>query len=435
MESNPLSDILQRSDGKADIIHEYLETIEYAPYPDDLDGITAGYIANQLYHPRRPLRQTVIIIPVAAASEQSTIGHALDEYGRQTPLQPFSVVLGLNYSSEEQTAGTDTLPIPVEKTIENLRQARRRHPDLDIRTSYTEYSSARIGAIRRDLWNGVLMTYRSDGISQTDEMVGINHDIDLVHLPRLYTAVIQRRSLDPRLAQTPTFTQLRHAWDPNHPRTSRAVFWRDFVLSTEKNGYEAGAVIPMTFYAARGGFEAVRKTAEVHSLIGERAPNPILHTGYLSTSPRRYVERLPSHGFDKIWTNDSFGPDDTCREPDYVAHLPDLSQSDLIDFLYGAVKDDPITIFNNLEPIISREIAAKQILSGNISRKTATGLVTEYVSRRFAQKLRIASRVLQLCLPDGFTPTPPSFQIENYGYAVQAVTNHIVKDRHSDAIN
>lgn len=144
------------------------------------------------------------------------------------------------------------------------------------------------------------------------ELVGINHDIDLMRLPRLYIDAIQRRYENRIRAVGPAYAQTKHAFDPLHPLISRAVYWKDFVYSQAQIGYEAGAVIPMSLYALQMGFDSSHRTHEVGSLVG--STGRLIRTGHLETSPRRYVARLAANGFSRIWTDQSFGTTDGCRD-------------------------------------------------------------------------------------------------------------------------
>jgi hypothetical protein len=311
------------------IAQDYLESLS----ADDF--YHARSIAAAIDDPTRPLARTVVIIPVAAAQDAELIGHAMGEYSRQRSQRPFSVVLGLNIDTDNPTQDESHLQAALGQTV----AAKRAYPELDIRVSATTYQSPTIGKIRRNLWDGVLLAHQRQGISPTEEIVGLNHDIDLVHLPAYYLQAVQRRTSNPIRAVGPYFTRSRHAFDPTHPNSSRLITWNDFYHTMNEIGYEAAAVVPMSFYAAEGGFSSDRATHEVGSVI-KSSSFRLLRTGYLETSPRRLVTRLLDHDFPEIWTADSFGTADSCRDTSVVNSLPDLPADEVNRQLRTRINSD-----------------------------------------------------------------------------------------------
>ncbi len=412
-------------ENKAQIVDTYLSSLVGTTSPEFSDAVIPQEIADQITIPGKPLQRTVVIIPVAAISEQDTIGHAIDEYARQLPIEPFSIVLGLNVDVDKAEFAGMADPA-VARTLHNLHDAQKRHPALDIRSAYTEYCAPRIGEIRRDLWNGVLLAYRSDGMSASEEMIAINHDIDVERIPRRYISVIQKRYLGQWGCDTPNYAQTIHGWDAGHPNTSKAVLWTDFIYGASEIGYEAGAVIPMTFYASRGGFEAHRRTHEVASLTNGHIPNKLLRTGRLVTSPRRYIDRLPKAGVDRVWTSYSFGPEDLCRVPEYVADQADLSHDGLVQVLRKGVANDTPAMIEQMTPQLHDEIVQRGLLRPTSGHRTAKTIISNYVTERYTQKLRLAERVLEFCQPEGQT-LRKGLDIDSYSFDVERTTNILLK--------
>jgi hypothetical protein len=311
------------------IAHEYLESLS----ADNLHQ--ASLVADAIHDPARPLARTVVIVPVAAAQDSELISHAMGEYARQRPRQPFSVVVGLNVDTNTSPDSGAYLQVGMDQAA----AAQKAHPELDIRVSTTSYQSPTIGKIRRYLWDGVLLAHQRQGLSPTEEIIGLNHDIDLEHLPAYYLQAVQRRTANPVRAVGAFYTRSRHAFDPSHPNTSKLIAWNDFYHAMNENGYEAAAVIPMTFYATQGGFSADRATHEIGSVI-KSSPLKLQRTGYLVTSPRRLITRLLNHDFSEIWTPDTFGPADTCRDKAVVDNLPDLPADEVNRRLRMRVNSD-----------------------------------------------------------------------------------------------
>ncbi len=302
---------------RRDTIHSYLDGLNEA------DADMAEHIAGQLLQSGEPLTQTAVIIPVAAAQEANNVTHAISEYARQKPLEPFTLILGLN--SPALSSDTDN----VQATFAAVEQAKEDYPRMDIRSTYVEYGEPVIGEVRRDLWNGVATASRATGnFDDATEIIGINHDIDLVWMATTSIASIQQyyRRRDSRHIISPinypVGTRVKHAHSADHPNISRAVFWGDYVQRQAKHPYEAGVVIPMSFYADQGGFDASAKTYEVGKLTRNKHVGRLLPGTDTETSPRRYIDKMNDHGYD-IWSDDSFTAEDPCREDQDV---PDITR-------------------------------------------------------------------------------------------------------------
>jgi hypothetical protein len=284
-----------------DVSQAYLERLS------DSEREAADYFSRRLTD-AGPLASTVVIIPVAAQQESANIYHALSQYARQETDRSFTVVLGMN-SPENLTSPA------VQSSYSELNRARADFPNLDVRDVFKQYHDASIGMIRRDLWNGVMTAGMSGGIiNAQNDILGINHDIDLTALPRHYIRAVQGYIEDPLQRTIPTNTQIRHSYHPDFPNISRYVKWVDHLYAMMDIGYEAGTVVPMYAYAVQGGIDPTSVTNEINDLLGDSDLGPFIKSGKLQTSPRRYIARLAAHGPDNIWTNDSFGNNDSCRE-------------------------------------------------------------------------------------------------------------------------
>jgi hypothetical protein len=294
---------------RQEIVHNFLDNL------GDLDKAYANDIASQIASDR-PLAETVVIIPVAAHQEAAQIPTAIAQYARQLPVKPFSVVLGLNcadgYSDSSATAATR----------QAVQDAQNRYPDLDIRSSFVTYARPRIGAIRRDLWNGVIEASRRTGnFDSGREIVGINHDIDMLRLARAAIAKIQTRyeAIDRLQAKAtislPLGTKFKHAFSLEHPNISKAVAWQDFYIREAGFIYEAGVVFPISFYAHYGGIKREAFSGESLKLMraGYCYKPSVLKGTNTETSIRRFVHSMDQFGYD-IWLPGMFRAEDECRD-------------------------------------------------------------------------------------------------------------------------
>ena len=307
------------------VISDYLDRL------DETDSPIANDIAADLAS-TVPLAKTVVIIPVAAHQEAANIGRAVSEYARQIPAAPFTLVLGLNapFSAFDSKG--------INATMDAVEKAKRESPALDMRTTLVRYDEPIIGQVRRDLWNGVAVAARHAGHFAGDqEVIGINHDIDLIRLSKTCIASVQThyRQRDKRHLITPVSpasgTKVKHANSPAHPNTSRAVFWNDFVNRQIDGTYEAGLVIPMSSYAANGGFLKTARTNEVGQLAIVNRSRKLIRGTDTETSPRRYIAQIEHDGYD-IWSDDRFSAQDECRDQ---LSFPDISRPRMLDIIVG----------------------------------------------------------------------------------------------------
>jgi hypothetical protein len=286
-------------------------------------------VAASLRNDERPLASTVVLIPVAAHQEAHNIANAVAQYAHQDTDKPFSVLLHPN-------APADSDWMAAYGTYLEIQKAAKEYPHLDLRWTAPEfYDNPKIGAIRRTLWNAALLLAHVEGAFDRpgDEVIGLNHDIDVVRMSPRYIRRVQRRrdamqrQYDqlgiPETISTPSSTFVKHAYDPKLPNASKAAFWSDFVLyqTRPKVGYEGGLVVPFSRYAKVGGIAADAVIYETKAFTDGRVPHLIPGT-VLETSPRRYAQRLQeTNSLDRIWTEKSFGADDVCRSPNQLSDI------------------------------------------------------------------------------------------------------------------
>jgi hypothetical protein len=403
-------------------LHSYVNGLQQTEYD------IASNVADQVYLHGKPLADTFAIVPVAAGQEQSTVGPALDQYARQQPLRPFSVVLGFNTDH-----GTHHYLGPeVTASLAAADRAQARYPYLDIRTAFTAYDGEPIGARRRDIWNGVLMAALEDsGSAAARPLVGVNHDIDTVYMPHRYMGNVQRHMADPAHATLPAYTQIRHAWDAAHPNTSRIISWRDYTTLAAELAYEAGTVIPMQFYAHKGGFNPDDKLREVANLV-VKSPGlpPLIPTGTLLTSPRRMVYHLPDVPMDQVWTPETFLAEDPCRSAETVAAQPDLSDLTRSVLLRGQVERDVATILDGVDRKILHALPARiahlrkqGFRPDSIEEDVYRGVPTAVT--RYRRKLAAAERVFGLCL--GEPHNPRTFAFKTYKNRIRNLAHTILE--------
>lgn len=357
------------------------------------DKMAAIAIASQFQNSERPLSRWQVLIPVAAHQEATQIAPALEQYAAQQPKEPYSVLLSLNSPlGHAASAG-------VSDTVEAVGQAMRRYPELDVRYSMTFYESPTIGMIRRDLWNGALLARVNEGGYENGqpETIGLNHDIDIERLSPHYLAAIQNH-YQQREAKyafhnmhtviTPmTTTKLSHAPSSAHPNISKGAAWADFAARQAGQSYEAGMVFPFSHYADRGGFRANATTYETEPLFDRTRDIP---GASAQTSPRRYIDRL-QYGYGAIWTNETFGSNDECR--DQSAERPDLTSQELEAIVLSPSLDDQC---NNiaLRAIHQHFIESDQRLKLHNGALSSDELIGEMVGAVTSarRRLRIATR-------------------------------------------
>jgi len=283
-------------------------------YQETVLDYAEDFITDKTIHPYG------VLIPVAAHQEAGRIAKSMAEYAAQEDAEPTTIFLFLNYPS--YTANYDD----VNNCVEEVERAKSNHPELDIRYTIVGYPEPIIGEIRKDLWDAVLYAALHDGIYDTPdgEFIGINHDIDTERISKHYLRNVQNYYKEaqaelnasgvPQDAMKSRFTRVKHAYDfERYPNVSRGALWGDFVYrQSYRNGsYEEGLVVPLTYYALAGGFDATARTLETRNLIPpdkEGIPGTSM-----DTSLRRYVSRFGGYGYENLWTDDSFTANDDCR--------------------------------------------------------------------------------------------------------------------------
>lgn len=325
---------------------------QYAAKIDDESSI--HYDAEKLLEQGGSLAPYCVLIPVAAHQEPHMVYAALEQYARQTTTEPFSVVLSLNYP-----AGVDSRL--VSETVKEVERAKLDFPHLDVRTTGpTCYFDPTIGEIRCDLWDSVLVAGLSGGTIRPDQdMIGLNHDIDLIKLPRDYietmqaffktrqyiaSIVNQGIGLDENTAiiGTPRFTNVKHAYDPDHPNISLAVFWEDLLTKIRGGSYEAGTAVPFSWYAKQGGINPEDTESEVLNMIDNgRARVTKIKSSALETSSRRHVERLQTRTLSEIWGEGSFHATEDYR--DATTLVDDISRERMLELIWQSAEADLAT--------------------------------------------------------------------------------------------
>lgn len=297
---------------RREIVDDYTSTLTAR----DTEMATA--IAGQIQAPSTPLARTQVLIPVAAHQEAAQVPNTLEQYAHQQTDHPFTIILGLN-SPVSQVENPQ-----INHTLQAIEQAKRDYPELDVHTTMTVYEQPTIGMVRRDLWNGALLASRQQGYydNKDDEIIGINHDIDLISMSPRYIARVQQsydrqqHTSAGRTTATPLSvarTGIHHALSPDHPNISKGIFWSDFLRRQEKQSLEAGLIIPFSYYAQKGGFDQTTITHECAKITAGLARIDNIPGTTMRTSPRRYIDRL-HYGYGKIWTSETFGATDICRE-------------------------------------------------------------------------------------------------------------------------
>lgn len=371
-----------------------LETYLY-----DKSAEAAIPLARNLLRDDHPLCSSGVLIPVAAHQEAGRIAHSMHEYAAQEGAEPFSVILLLNYPADR---GYDSIA----ETIHEVELAKERHPELDIRYTSRFYEEPIIGQIRKDLWDATMYLAIHDGIydTPTGEFIAVNHDIDTEQIGRHYMRNIQKHYADSQNKFTkwgftsdplePRATQVKHFYPfDTHPNIARATLWADFKYRQySKDGcYEEGIVMPLSFYAAHGGFDPTARTYETHRPV-KHLPELLGIAGTpMNTSPRRYIERFGKAGYDQLWTDETFTANDACREsldtPDITrdeleAHIIDGFEYDL-DMICRRIYSDQI------QKLISRRADESQ----NSYALSHDELYTK-VEDLIRPRLRLASNVL-----------------------------------------
>ena len=335
-----------------------LSFYNYAPHPLERasvyigDGMdenardTAEQIARVLCREDKPIEQTVVLIPVAANQDAGHIFPAMREYARQRGCDPFTICLLLNYPIDSESDASDD---GRDECFQQIEQAEEEFPSLDIRAAEVGYSNgATIGQKRGDLWNATFMTAYIDGkFDEGLDVIGLNHDIDTTFISPHYMARVQQhyarrqaRALAvgaPHGVLPPVGTRVSHAVFDTHPHVGMVTRWIDntYFQHADHASYEAGLAIPFSHYAQRGGFNIDDITHET-ARFSPKGSLKHLTGAQLLTSPRRYIDRVGENGSQNIWTKESFGPEDACRD-----HLrPDITKEQAEDIIVDRLHDD-----------------------------------------------------------------------------------------------
>jgi len=359
----------------------------------------ANQLAADLHRDDRPLAHTVVLIPVAAHQEAHNIENAIAQYAHQQTDQPFSVLLHPNAPLEVDPAAT-------EATLAEIEKAKQTHPQLDIRTTPPEYyDRPTIGVIRRNLWNAALLLAHYEGAFDTvgNEVIGINNDIDIVRQSPRNIKHVQARTnkvqlVYERLGQPEAISRphgifVKHAYDPETPNTSRAVFWYDFCYAQlrSKGSYEAGLIIPFSYYAKHDGIQSDATLIETKSLIDGKNPGVIPGT-ILETSPRRFAQRLhDTNLLFNVWTESTFGANDECR----TSKAQDISRVKLKSLIHGSLNSSLdyffTTTVDRYEELFDTEVR------WNIKDKdTALDEFTQALDRKKRLVINVLTRIIEV---------------------------------------
>lgn len=284
--------------------------------PDHLSHATAT--AQSYEDTRRPMANTAVIIPVAAHQDSGYIYHCMSQYAEQKHADPFTIFLYLNHPDTGRRS-------EVHNSLHETARAAHDFPHLDIRASMATYENATIGEIRRDAWDGVLLLAYHEGALSEHDVLGLNHDIDTTYISPHYIARVQQfykqreaRARSVHIAYPPGLsvgTRVTHATLPTHPNVGKVTTWVDnsYFQAPHHISYEAGLVIPLSLYTLAGGFDAKDHNHETAwSTQGKYHRH--LTGAHLYTSPRRYIDRVHEHGINGIWTPETFGTSDACRD-------------------------------------------------------------------------------------------------------------------------
>lgn len=362
------------------------------------DRDTAANIAELFQDPNKPMADTAVLIPVAAHQDGRHIFNTMEQYANQRGCKPFTVFLHLN-------APLDTAPLEdVEFAIAETERAKKAFPQLDIRHDIMYYGEEAIGGIRRNLWNAAFLLAHHEGKTDSD-IIGMNHDIDTAYVSPHYVSRVQQYydNKRQRAAQIglqnfiarPTGTRVTHATLPGHPNVGKVTTWIDnsHFQDPKSFGYEAGLVIPFSYYSHQGGFRAHSKTHET-SWVYDFQNIPYLTGAHLYTSPRRYIDRLDEFGNNKIWTHDSFTHTDACRGELRKDITSDRAEELIHDRLYDDIMRQWLP--RAMRPIYS-SMEEKSIIQtlDQSERSDMVKAATEAVSSQLAKAERLLRRVIR----------------------------------------
>lgn len=375
--------------------------------------------------PDKPLAPVSAIIPIAAHQEASNIIPALSQYAKQQTEEPFSIVLYPNMPDDGDLG-------KALKTIDEIEEAKAMFPHLDIRSTELHINeNPQIGQLRRDVWGAtILLAYVQGAFDESDEFMGVNHDIDVMYMSPHYMRRIQEyrdRIRDRRKNHGITrdiplktmSTQMRHGFDTQFPNSSRVVGWVDFAhrQARDASAYDAGLVVPFAHYAQSGGFDGSRSIYETAPLRNsgetiQKIPGTAIHS-----SPRRYIERLRDHEISEIWSDGSFdahnayrednggGDISTARKESLVhasleAHVPYFflpefqSYNRTIDRLNGIVPEE--SILRHVRRLEPRKRLAMKVLREYVGSPKLAGIVdASYDIRAIARNHRRALKLVE----------------------------------------
>lgn len=378
-----------------ELIEAYLSRYDsFAPHNN---GITER-LADDFSQSDQPLANTLVLIPVAAHQEAANIKRAMALYAAQETREPFSVLLYMNHPKDADQES-------ISATITAAQRAQADHPGLDLRISHAREigTETTIGQLRNELWTAAARVGLKDGCFQASrDVIGLNHDIDLISLGRRHIDQVQayyqdevelRKRLDIGGLQ-PAYTRTRHAWSQPHPNISMFVALNDMMHLLSDSGYDASRVFPLSYFARAGGFYD-SNYGEVQ-IVPTSERIPLIPTSLLETSPRRYLARLALYGPENIWTpaKDSFTSSDEYRT---ATTFTDISQPQLYELVHNGanhmheiILDSIIETINHSTISIERPREAQELYDA----------VTAQIAKISLRKLRPMRRLLGSVLDD-----------------------------------
>lgn len=280
------------------------------------DTAQLDQMVEQLRRPDTPLNTTVVLIPVAAAQDHRLIYPALEQYAHAETPHPFTIALNLNQPASLDQDWTSVAQAEVDR-------ARQDFPGLDVRTMQRYYDAPTIGAIRKDLWDAAVeLAKQEEPFNDPSDYIGYNHDIDLIRLPPSY---LQRTQTTAFMNGAPLIsTPVRHYRSGQFPEADRITALFDFINSGVGEAYyEAGLIIPFGTYEMAGGFQPESNLRETHAISHSayirrfKRATTAAKSAPLYTSPRRLIQSIADETDpNDIWTDETFGANDSCRHAD-----------------------------------------------------------------------------------------------------------------------
>ncbi len=392
--SNPERSVPPEMPTSSQLVEDYLSRYDAL----GLDDEPTERLTEDFSKPDKPLANTLVLIPVAAHQEADNIERAMALYAAQQPREPFSVLLYLNHPK-----GADQDDVTA--SLSAARQAQSDYPELDLRISHPRETdeTTTIGRLRTELWTAAARLAFKDGcFEQGQDVIGLNHDIDLISLGWRYIDQVQtyyQNEVDVRKhlrigSLLPAHTRSRHAWSHEHPNTSMFVALTDMAYLLSDSGYDASAVFPFSYFVQMGGFYD-SNYGEVQ-IASDRNKLPLIPTSLLETSPRRYLARLAVHGPGNIWTpdEDSFGANDEYRT---IPTFTDISRQQLqelvraeADRMHEIVLRGVIETVNDTHMQITPPFEAQELYD----------VVTAKIDHVARQKLGLLRRMVGAALDD-----------------------------------